>query len=211
MNRAEPQRRRRNRGRKPEPDATSGTGNTLNESLSETVEHVLTASTVVAATPIATPSSQIEDGFATLAEAVPSEQVRAAQFATLESMDSEHTDGGWAEVPASNDLVAMAADSAEPAVTVADITLAIEPIKVPPITEKVMSTAGITANGRAYNDPRVDAHPVGAVEVTTSRRTLFNEVVHPPAPASNRSVPRASNDPRGPRPEPFAAHAAGHF
>ena len=74
--------------------------------------------------------------------------------------------------------------------------------------EEVPSTDGITANGRACNDPRVEARPVGVVECNTSRRTLFSETVQPPAQTSERIVPRASNDPRGPKPE-ASAQAAG--
>jgi len=77
------------------------------------------------------------------------------------------------------------------------------------VAVKVPSTDGITANGRACNDPRVDARPVGVVEITTSYRTLFSENVAPPATPGDRIVPRASNDPRGTKPEAVMAHAAG--
>jgi ribonuclease E len=150
-------------------------------------------------------------GSVTLMDAVTGEEVDAGGFAALESMQSDNSDGGWAEVPSNNDLAEVAVEGAEPVVAVANVAQAVAPISVPAVAQKVTSTAGITANGRACNDPRVNAHPVGTVECTTSRRTLFSETVHPPAPSSNRSVPRASNDPRGPRPEPFPAQAAGHF
>jgi ribonuclease E len=208
-NRAEPQRRRRNRGRRPEADANSGTGNAPSESLDNETVHAQTAATDDVSTSIATLGSQALESAATLTYATPGEGVHAAQFATLESMDADDNDGGWADVPIGNDPVAVVEDSVEPAVAIADIVPVIAPVKVPAVAEKITSTAGITANGRAVNDPRVDARPVGTVEVTTSRKTLFSETVHPPAPSSKRSVPRASNDPRGPRQEPFAAQAAG--
>lgn len=211
MNRAEPQRRRRNRGRRPESDANSARDNTPNESVDDTIGHAQIATAEVDLTQLATMASQEGEGAATLSHAVQGEQVHSAQFATLESMDSEDSDDGWAEVPIGDDPAVAAADGIAPTVAVAPIASAIVPDKVPAITQKVISTAGITANGRAYNDPRVNAHPVGVVECTTSHRTLFSETVHPPAPSSDRSVPRASNDPRGPRPEPFSAHAAGNF
>jgi ribonuclease E len=50
---------------------------------------------------------------------------------------------------------------------------------------------------------------VSKVECTTSHKTLFSEVALPPAQSSNRIVPRASNDPRGPAPEAITAQAAG--
>jgi ribonuclease E len=211
MNRAEPQRRRRNRGRRPESDANSGRDNAPNESPDDTIESTRAASAEVVSTPSATLASKPGENAAALTYAVPGEQVHSAQFSTLESMESEDTDGGWAEVPISYDLATNAAPNVAPAVAVADIGLAIESEKVPVAAPNVMSTAGITANGRAYNDPRVEANPVGVVECTTSHRTLFSETVHPPAPSVNRNVPRASNDPRGPRPEPFASHATGSF
>jgi ribonuclease E len=209
--RTEPQRRRRNRGRKPEADTNSETGNKLSETLSEAVGYAPAASKDVVSSPVANLSSQIEMGSVTLMDAVTGEEVDAGGFAALESMQSDNSDGGWAEVPSNNDLAEVAVEGAEPVVAVANVAQAVAPISVPAVAQKVTSTAGITANGRACNDPRVNAHPVGTVECTTSRRTLFSETVHPPAPSSNRSVPRASNDPRGPRPEPFPAQAAGHF
>lgn len=211
MSRTEPQRRRRNRGRRPESGVNPGMGNTREESLDATVEPAEVTTTDIASAPIATPVVQAGERAATFTHAVPGEQVHSAQFTTLESAEAEETDGGWAEVPIRNDQAAIATASVKPDVASAETTVAIEPRKAPAIAQKVISTAGITANGRACNDPRVDARPVGTVEVTTSRRTLFSETVYPPAPSSNRNVPRASNDPRGPRPEPFAAHAAGHF
>jgi ribonuclease E len=59
-------------------------------------------------------------------------------------------------------------------------------------------TTGITATGRAINDPRVQARPVGLVEITTARRPLFGDFVAPPVVPKERIVQRAGNDPRGP-------------
>ena len=63
------------------------------------------------------------------------------------------------------------------------------------------ATAGITEDGRACNDPRVEPSPVGVVEITTTHPVLFSEYVAPAALSSGRIAPRASNDPRGPLPE----------
>lgn len=103
---------------------------------------------------------------------------------------------------------AVAPETAAPA-TVAAVAPAPAPAKATAEPEKIVSTDGITANGRACNDPREDARPVGAVECSTSHKTLFSETVQPPARSSDRVVPRASNDPRGPGVEAVTAQAAG--
>jgi ribonuclease E len=73
------------------------------------------------------------------------------------------------------------------------------------------ATAGITEDGRACNDPRVEPRPVGVVEITTTHPELFKAHVAPAAVSSGRIAPRASNDPRGPLPEqqPMAEAAEG--
>ena len=68
--------------------------------------------------------------------------------------------------------------------------------------------AGITAEGRAINDPRVDAKPVTEVAITTNHFPLFSDTVAPAAATSGRIAPRAGNDPRGPLPEVAVAEAA---
>jgi ribonuclease E len=59
--------------------------------------------------------------------------------------------------------------------------------------------SGVASDGRAVNDPRVAPSPVGEVRIETGRITLFTEQPAPPVQAPDRNVPRASNDPRGPR------------
>ena len=59
--------------------------------------------------------------------------------------------------------------------------------------------AGLSADGRALNDPRVAPSPVGDVPVETARMALFAEAPAPAVAAPDRRVSRASNDPRGPR------------
>jgi hypothetical protein len=69
---------------------------------------------------------------------------------------------------------------------------------------------GITELGRAINDPRVRARPVGVVEITTTQRPLFGDFVAPPVVPKVRIVQRASNDPRGlVQQEQHYAEAAG--
>ena len=62
------------------------------------------------------------------------------------------------------------------------------------------NTAGLTANGRAVNDPRVSPRPVADVEIKTGHPVLFSGTQAPPAPHAGQHAPRASNDPRGPLP-----------
>ncbi len=82
------------------------------------------------------------------------------------------------------------------------------PAEEPPIQE-LPARAGLTSDGRACNDPRVEPRPVGVIEIVTSHRALFPEMVAPPVVPSGRIVPRASNDPRGPLPRQQYAEASG--
>jgi len=63
----------------------------------------------------------------------------------------------------------------------------------------IIDRSGLTDNGRAVNDPRVEARPVGEVKVDTDSRPLFNGQEAPPVTMVARDIPRASNDPRGRR------------
>lgn len=63
----------------------------------------------------------------------------------------------------------------------------------------VNDRSGLTANGRAVNDPRVAAKPVTEVKTRTERHQLFPAQEAPPVSIVARDIPRASNDPRGPK------------
>ncbi len=63
----------------------------------------------------------------------------------------------------------------------------------------VASTDGITEEGRATNDPRVDAKPVAQLNIETGHPTLFGDTVAPAVVPSGKKPPRSSNDPRGNR------------
>jgi ribonuclease E len=58
---------------------------------------------------------------------------------------------------------------------------------------------GITAAGRALNDPRISPKPITDTTVTTEQGQLFWQPEAPPVTVVERDVQRASNDPRGPR------------
>ena len=61
------------------------------------------------------------------------------------------------------------------------------------------STAGVNDVGRAVNDPRVSPRPVTETKVSTEEGQLFWQSEAPPVTIVEQNVPRASNDPRGPR------------
>ena len=65
--------------------------------------------------------------------------------------------------------------------------------------ENERDMSGITAEGRAINDPRVDARSVGKIKVQTAIGSVFGAEAFPDAPHFASSAPRAANDPRGPR------------
>ena len=66
--------------------------------------------------------------------------------------------------------------------------------------EVSVDLSGLTTEGRAVNDPRVDPKPVAEVAVVTERGELFTTQEAPPVSVIHRNAPRASNDPRGPKP-----------
>ena len=66
-------------------------------------------------------------------------------------------------------------------------------------TEKADSEPanGITSEGRAVNDPRVESRPVGAIDIATKEITLFSDTVAAAVVPSGKLAPRVANDPRG--------------
>jgi ribonuclease E len=200
IKRGEPQRRRRNRGRKPETEAGSDADNATSTSDTDAVAVVEQKTIDTQVVPPPAPAIVAE-----IVQIAPEPIEAASKEQAFDSPDEATPDDGWAQVPTTN----------EQATTVPTSQLPNTPVALPTHAEiaapepSVVSRDGITSEGRAVNDPRVAARPVGVVECTTSRRTLFSEIVMPPAQSSDQLVPRASNDPRGPRPEILTAHAAG--
>jgi ribonuclease E len=139
------------------------------------------------------------------AEPVSAEQVEATEADIAVSPDGANTDAGWEQVPEKTTEVAQTATPvSEPNREVEEAPPVEEPIEAADIT----STDGITSEGRATNDPRVESRPVGEMEIATTHTPLFGEVVAPPAQPSGRSVARSSNDPRGPKTDPLAQAAS---
>ncbi len=63
----------------------------------------------------------------------------------------------------------------------------------------VRDTSGITDSGRAVNDPRIAPKPIVETQIVTEQAQLFARPEAPPVTVVQQDVPRASNDPRGPR------------
>lgn len=237
MKRGDQPRRRRNRGRKPQTDTTADTA-AVAVVASETASPGQNEPVTAEVKPPAKATPIDADGNKALAQAAGTEQQTVPHSEKIDTLGANNPDDGWEQVPAAANEQATStlADSeaqatptpaadvapiapekpvseAPAAATVAETpaaaAVAPAPIEAEAEPEKIASTDGITANGRACNDPREDARPVGVVECSTSHKTLFSETVQPPAQASNRIVPRASNDPRGPAPEAVTAQAAG--
>ena len=202
MKRGEPQRRRRNRGPKPVADSASTpeetTGEAITAVVAEESEIERTMPTKAEVVEAATTSIS-EQPSVTIAEPAASDIANAAQTSV-----SAATDDGWESVPAINATESNAEIAATPAAPEPAPEAAPAPVVEPDMT----STDGIGADGRACNDPRTDARPVGTLEITTSHMTLFGDSISPPATHSDLIVPRASNDPRGPRPDDRITQAA---
>jgi ribonuclease E len=117
---------------------------------------------------------------------------------------------GWESVPAGVN-VPISAAAAEEEQQIEHTPKPLTSLKAPQAEAPIVAVSrdGITAEGRAINDPRVHAREVGAVEIITSRRAMFSEIVAPPVGHSGRIATRAGNDPRGPRPAVLMAQAAG--
>jgi ribonuclease E len=204
MKRAEPQRRRRNRGRKNDngANATEMLPSAMNEAAySEEIDvRQINMEADAEVAPLAEAASTTE----VLTRALAVELDDAPQVDAPIELGAVDSNEGWEEIP----------EAPEPVVTPA---AAVAPRPQPESATEVMAapatpivcTDGVTADGRAVNDPRIAARPVSVVEIITSHKPLFGSIVAPAAQHSGRVVPRASNDPRGARPQAFLAQAGG--
>ena len=112
------------------------------------------------------------------------EPVSPEQFsikATASDTEAEDTIAAVSETPAQ-------VEEAAP-------TVAAEPAVEP----EVIAPAGVTEGGRAVNDPREAPKPVSDVNVATELAQLFPAAQKPALTFVSRDIPRASNDPRGPK------------
>ena len=210
MKRGEPQRRRRNRGRKPaaaEADEKKEVdGNVADELQPQSVADVSSEAAEMTTTAEAVTDVVAEAPLTPATESAPVAEQAELQLETDASAAVEEDAPAVAEeqaVVAEAPVEAIQAVEAEPAEIVA--------AAIPePELEEPRSTAGLNEQGRAINDPRVEARPVGVVEIVTAHPALFSDTVAPPVAPSDKVVQRASNDPRGPaQQEQSYAEAAG--
>ncbi|MDG2273617.1 MAG: ribonuclease E/G, partial [Halioglobus sp.] len=211
MKRGEPQRRRRNRGAKPVADDALTVETVVTEGAPAEVAKVAKVAEVATVEPAFIPKAEVASDLNTSTSeptnAIISEGVVAGILSDAETSSAPASNDGWENVPADKALegtTETAASSAAPDAAPASVVQAA-------VTAKAVSTDGITADGRACNDPRIDARPVGTLEITTAHMTLFSDSVSPPVAPSGLVAPRASNDPRGPRAQDAITQAAaGH-
>ncbi len=210
MKREQPSRRRRSRGRRPENAEQDAAANDNQVAEQEESPAAVAAEAVPASEPVAAEDT------AAVAEPQAGQPQVAASLAAAESPaealeQAEQVQSGpsaieEAPVPATEAQPSLFAEPEPAEAPVAEAPAAEpEPVQAPaPVTaaeEPVAAPAGVTADGRAINDPRVQPKPVGSVEIATTHPQLFGEFVAPPAASSGRVAPRAANDPRGPLPE----------
>ena len=113
---------------------------------------------------------------------------------TTESVELDNADSTLQAAPLAPEPTASA--TAIPAVEPTEPNAA--PMAVESVTAE-LDQSGLTDSGRAVNDPRVEPKPIGEVSVETLRQALFLEQEAPPVSIVSRDIPRASNDPRGPK------------
>lgn len=206
MKREEPQRRRRNRGRRPESDETTLAEKTLSGAASEIgapMHNSLPEQDVGNLTLPPVTLRELDSSPAKSDQTISAGPQQSAEISATASPGSADSDAGWEQVPMVEDL---ASDAPASGIVSASTTTVVE--KAVEAMKEAPSTKGMRLDGRACNDPRVDARPVVAVEITTSHRPLFSENMAPPAKPIDRIVPRASNDPRGPGSQAVLAQAA---
>ncbi len=202
IKRSEPQRRRRNRGRKPESEAATATADTTPDSGEKLAVQALVPE-VVSSTP-ETPARTISaalaaQGVTDIAILETEEFVESAATPEPEPTPPEATAMASPEPQAKPAATAIESPEPEakpaPAAAVAAVKEPAAP--TPEVESTPVSTDGVTADGRACNDPRIEARAVAEVEITTSHPVLFGTSVAEPVSPSGITPPRATNDPRG--------------
>ena len=138
--------------------------------------------------------------------------MRSASAATLEAVDSDSGSDTndeatlFATIPSAQTTDAPAAESGEEP-TEANEAAETESVQADSDHAEIeRDMSGVTAEGRAINDPRVDARPVGKIKVQTALGSVFGAEAFPDAPHFASAAPRAANDPRGPRIDKPAAN-----
>ena len=194
-------RRRRQRGPKlatPEDTASADVAEVRNEAV-ETEAPAEAAANAVAEAPSQALGS-VTDQIDLLGEAANSVSETEVPSEVAPTEDAQST----AEIaePVSPEPTAQPGEAASEPQTIAGATAEVKSEEV--AAEAAQSVqeidrSGVTPAGRAVNDPRVEPRPIGDVNVETLRQALFLEQEAPPVSIVSRDIPRASNDPRGPK------------
>lgn len=194
-------RRRRQRGPKlatPEDTASADVAEVRNEAV-ETEAPAEAAANAVAEAPSQALGS-VTDQIDLLGEAANSVSETEVPSEVAPTEDAQST----AEIaePVSPEPTAQPVEAASEPQTIAGATAEVKSEEV--AAEAAQSVqeidrSGVTPAGRAVNDPRVEPRPIGDVNVETLRQALFLEQEAPPVSIVSRDIPRASNDPRGPK------------
>ena len=145
-------------------------------------------------------------------ESTAAEGVQLTSAATLASVDIDNASDTndaetlFATIPSAQTVDLVSAGSEETPAEVTE-TAVIEEVQSDSDQRAIeRNMSGITADGRAVNDPRVDARPIGEITVQTAVGSVFGTETFPNAPHYASAAPRASNDPRGPRIDEPAAN-----
>ena len=144
-------------------------------------------------------------------EPTAAEGVQSTSAASLAAVDSDNgsdvsdEEALFATIPSAQTTDAWTAESGEEPAEVNE-TAETEAVDTGSNQAKNQGDmSGITAEGRAINDPRVDARPVGKIKVQTAIGSVFGAEAFPDAPHFASAAPREANDPRGPGIEEAAA------
>ena len=145
-------------------------------------------------------------------ESTEAEGVQSASAAALAAVDSDNgsdtndEEALFATIPSAQTTDAPSTESGEEPTEVNEATETETVQADSDHAENERDLSGITAEGRAINDPRVDARPVGKIKVQTAIASVFGAEAFPDAPHFASAAPRAANDPRGPRIDELAAN-----
>ena len=145
-------------------------------------------------------------------ESTEAEGVQSASAAALAAVDSDNgsdtndEEALFATIPSAQTTDAPSTESGEEPAEVNEATETEAVQADSDHAENQRDMSGITADGRAINDPRVDARPVGKIKVQTAIASVFGAEAFPDAPHFASAAPRAANDPRGPRIDELAAN-----
>ena len=152
------------------------------------------------------------DGATANTEPKAAEGVQSTSAATLEAVDSDSgsdtndEEALFATIPSAQTTDAPSAESGEKPAEVSEAAETEADQADSDHAENERDLSGITAEGRAINDPRVHARPIGKIKVQTAIGSVFGAEAFPDAPHFASAAPRAANDPRGPRIDEPAAN-----